>query len=236
MVRMIALREGIGDLLAEGVKRAAARLGEAAVPLAVHVKGLEGPAHDPRSGKALAIGYGTASRGMCHIHPVEAMAWDSGKMDWGLQEYGLTDPETVERWDESGKAADVKLLQDGMILPDIVGICKFFMYAGLTVGHMAEMITALTGLEVDGRGLLQVGERVWNLQRLFNLREGFSRRDDLLPERVKAVPRFGKYAQEPECSIQDYEKMLSEYYEARGWDPETGYPTDAKLKELGIAR
>ncbi len=236
MVRMIALREGVGDLLADGVKRAAARLGEAAAPLAVHVKGLEGPAHDPRSGKALAIGYGTAARGMCHIHPVEAMAWDSGKMDWGLQEYGLTDPETVERWDESGKAADVKLIQDGLILPDIVGICKFFMYAGLTLDHLAEMITALTDIEVDGRGLLQVGERVANLQRLFNIREGFTRRDDLLPERVKAVPSFGKYAQERECSIQDYEKMLSEYYETRGWDPETGYPTDAKLKELGIAR
>jgi len=130
----------------------------------------------------------------------------------------------------------VKLIQDGLILPDIVGICKFFMYAGLTIDHMAEMISALTGLEVDGKGLLQVGERVANLQRLFNIREGFTRRDDRLPERVKAVPSFGKYAEEPACSIQDYEKMLSEYYEARGWDPETGNPTDAKLKELGLAR
>ncbi|UCF98440.1 MAG: hypothetical protein JSV89_02640, partial [Spirochaetaceae bacterium] len=116
LVKMIALRRGIGDKLAEGVRCMAERLGKEAERFAVHVKGLEGPAHDPRSGKALALSYGTGNRGMCHIHPVEAMAWDSGKMTWGLEEYGLADPEAVDRWAEKGKCREVKLLQDGLSL------------------------------------------------------------------------------------------------------------------------
>ncbi len=234
LVRQIALREGIGDLLADGVRAAAKRLGEAAGPFAIHVKGLEGPAHDPRCGKALAISYGTGNRGMCHIHPVEAMAWDCGKMDWGLKKYGLADPETVDRWGESGKGASVMLLQDGLSLPDILGTCKFFMYAGITVDLWAEMMSALTGSQIDGRELLRISERVYNLQRLFNLREGFTSAEDQLPERVKMVPFFGKYKAEKACGIEDFSGMLREYYEARGWDPATGAPTELKRKQLGL--
>jgi aldehyde:ferredoxin oxidoreductase len=235
MVMMMAGREGLGDLLAEGVRRTAARLGGGADEFAVHVKGLEGPAHDPRSGKALAVTYGTSSRGMCHIHPVEAMAWDSGKMDFGLKKYGLSDPESVERWDERGKGEAVRILQDGLILPDVLGICKFFMYAGLTIDHLAAMLSALTGKVIDGKVLMVVGERVANLQRLFNYREGFTNEDDTLPARVRAVPVMGKYQSEPDCAVKDYEGMLAEYYAARGWHPETGAPTEAKLRELGLA-
>ncbi len=235
LVKMIAHREGVGDLLAHGVKRAAERLGGSASDFAVHVKGMEGPAHDPRSGKALAVTYGTGNRGMCHIHPVEAMAWDSGKMDFGLMKYGLPDPESVERWDEQGKGPAVRLLQDGLILPDVLGTCKFYMYAGVTIDHWASLVHALTGWPVDGKVLLLIGERVSNLQRLFNVREGFGKADDMLPARVRAVPASGEYAAEPDCAIKDYEGMLSDYYAARGWDLETGIPGDDKLQGLGLA-
>jgi aldehyde:ferredoxin oxidoreductase len=235
LLKMISHREGIGDLLAEGVRVAAKRIGKGAEAFAVHVKGLEGPAHDGRSGKALAISYGTGNRGMCHIHPVEAMAWDSGKMDWGLQKYGLPDPNQVGRWDEAGKGTAARLLQDGLNLPEILCTCKFFMYAGVTVDHWAAILSALTGRPYSGLDLLDIAERVYTLQRLFNLREGFTAADDQLPERVKAVPAFGKYQAEPACAIQDYDSMLREYYVARGWDPHTGVPTSATLKRLGIA-
>jgi aldehyde:ferredoxin oxidoreductase len=234
LLRRIAHREGLGDLLADGVRRAAQRLGQGSEAFAVHVKGLEGPAHDGRSGKALALSYGTGNRGMCHIHPVEAMAWDSGKMDWGLQKYGLPDPERVQRWDEAGKGPAVKLLQDGLSLPDILCTCKFFMYAGITVDHWAELLSAVTGRHYDGAALLEVAERVYTLQRLFNLREGFSRADDQLPERAKAVPAFGRYRDQPACALGDFDAMLREYYLARGWDPDTGVPTEATLKRLRI--
>ena len=235
MVMMMAGREGLGDLLAEGVKRAAERRGGGAEKFAVHVKGMEGPAHDPRSGKALAVAYGTANRGMCHIHPLEAMAWDSGKMDFGLMKYGLTDPESVDRWDERGKGGAVRLLQDCLILPDVVGICKFYMYSGLTIDHLAALLTSLTGKDIDAHTLLMAGERVTNLQRLFNFREGFSKKEDALPDRVKTVPVMGKYQSAPDCGIKDYDGMLADYYEARGWDPDTGAPKKSKLKELGLA-
>jgi aldehyde:ferredoxin oxidoreductase len=235
LVKMIAGREGIGDLLADGVRTAAKKLGQGSHEFAIHVKGLEGPAHDPRSGKALALTYGTASRGMCHIHPVEAMAWDRGKLDWGLRAHGLRDPQSVDRWDETGKGRDVKVLQDGLTLPDILGTCKFFMYAGITVEIWAELLGALTGWDVTAEELLRVGERAINLQRMFNAREGGTPADDRVPARVLAKPSFGKYADQPACAVGDYEGMLSEYYEARDWDPVTGVPRQRKLKQLGLA-
>ncbi|KKL64658.1 hypothetical protein LCGC14_2162760, partial [marine sediment metagenome] len=82
--------------------------------------------------------------------------------------------------------------------------------------------------------LMKIGERVINLQRMFNMREGFSRKDDMIPERMKKVPSFGIYKDENRCGISDYEAMLNEYYEARGWDLETGAPSKDKLDELGI--
>ena len=234
LVRMISLREGIGDTLAEGVKIASERLGKGSEKYAIHGKGLEAPAHDQRSGKVLGVAYGTANRGMCHIHPLEGMAYDSGKMDWGLMKYGVPDPNTIDRWDEKGKGKIVKMLQDGLILPDILNTCKFFMYAGIHLDHLAELLSAVTGWHIDGQELLKVGERVINLQRLFNMREGFRREDDLLPARMKQRPAFGFYEKEDRCAIQDFEGMLDEYYQARGWDAETGIPLKEKLLELAL--
>lgn len=234
LIKMISERQGIGSLLAEGVRNAANTLGKGAEKFAIHVKGLEGPAHDPRSGKALAVTYATAARGMCHIHPLEGMAYDRGKADWGLIKHGLQDPETCDRWDESGKGKAVKLLQDGLILPDIVGTCKFMMYAGVTTEHWSDMLNEITGWDTDANELILVGERVINLQRLFNMREGFTRKDDQLPERVRNLPEFGKYKNESACAVMDMDKMLDEYYESRGWNKSSGSPTSETLSFLSI--
>lgn len=234
MVRKIAFREeGLGDLMARGVKVSAEYIGEGAEDFAIHCKGLEGPAHDPRSGKCLALAYGTGNRGMCHIHPVEAKAYDSEKIDFGLQQYGLPDPALVERWQESGKGEMVKILQDGCVIPDVIGTCKFYMYMGLDLDIYARILSAVTGQNFSGRDLLTVGERVNNLQRLFNIREGFARKDDYLPQRVLQVPAFGNYSRAENCSVKNYDAMLDEYYLARGWDS-NGIPSASKLKELGI--
>jgi aldehyde:ferredoxin oxidoreductase len=234
LVKLIATREGLGSLLADGVRAAAERLGPQAKEYAVHVKGLEGPAHDGRSGKALAVSYGTANRGMCHIHPAEAMAWDSGKMDWGMGPLHLKNPEGVDRWAEKDKGQSVKLIQDGLNLPDILGTCKFFMYAGVGVQELASMLASVTGWKVAPEELLEVSERAIVLQRLFNLREGFTALDDQLPARVRAVPAFGKYAGQKDCGINDFPSMLRDYYKERGWDAETGIPGKAVLERLGL--
>lgn len=233
LVKKIAAREGVGDLMARGVKAASEIIGEASRPLAIHCKGLEGPAHDPRSGKCLALAYGTGNRGMCHIHPVEAKAYDSEKIDFGLQSVGLPDPVLVDRWAEKGKGTIVKILQDGCVVPDIIGTCKFYMYMGIDLEIYADLISAITGWYISERDLLLAGERVNNLQRLFNVREGVTRRDDLLPERVLRRPLFGDYSSEEECVVRNYEAMLDEYYIARGWN-EAGIPEAAKIRELGI--
>jgi aldehyde:ferredoxin oxidoreductase len=106
-----------------------------------------------------------------------------------------------------------------------LGICRFYTYFNaLDVGDLAKMISSLTGWDIDGGGLLAVGERVYNLQRMFNVREGIRKSDDMLPERCRKLPEFGKYASVKECEIKDQARMLEEYYEARGWDKETGVP------------
>jgi aldehyde:ferredoxin oxidoreductase len=234
LVKMISFREGVGDILAEGVRRASEKIGKGSEAYAIHCKGLEGPAHDPRAGKALAVTYGTANRGMCHIHPLEGMAYDAGKIDWGLMKYGLPDPNDVERWAEKGKGKIVKKLQDGLMLPDIMNTCKFFMYADITLEHLAEIYSSMTGWEVSGEDLMTVGERVLNLQRMFNVREGVARADDQLPARVLQQPAFGFYEKEAQCATQNFDDMLDEYYNARKWDKQTGKPSEEILKELGL--
>lgn len=234
LVEMISKRERIGNILAEGVMRVAKQIGPEAEEYAIHCKGLEGPAHDPRSGKLLAVTYGTANRGMCHIHPLEGMSYDAGKTDWGMIAYGAPDPNGLDRWDEKGKGTITKTLQDGLIIPDVLGVCKFFMYAGLTLEHYAKLLAALTGWSITGKDLVKVGERVSNLQRLFNNREGFGRQEDMIPERVKQKPLFGLYKDEDRCAIKDFGGMLEEYYIARGWDVNTGRPKKEKLLELGL--
>jgi aldehyde:ferredoxin oxidoreductase len=96
------------------------------------------------------------------------------------------------------------------------------------------MLSAMTGWEIDGFELMKIGERVINLQRMFNMREGFDREDDMIHERMKKLPAFGIYKDESRCGISDYEAMLDEYYDARGWDKKTGKPLKEKLAELEI--
>ena len=234
LVQRIANRTGIGRILGEGTRRASQEIGRGSSDLTVEVKGLEGPAHDGRSGKALAIMYGVANRGMCHIHPLEGMAYDSLKNDFGLVPYGVPDPKTVDRWVEKGKGKIAKTLQDFGILPDILGICKFYAYNGLHLPELAELISSLTGWDIDEEELLNIGERVYNLQKMFNVREGLGRKDDYLPERVHKLPEIGQYSSMAECEIKDYERLLDEYYRARGWSIETGIPTKEKLQQLDL--
>jgi len=97
-------------------------------------------------------------------------------------------------------------------------------YVGLGLEELARMISALTGWDVDGRELLRVGERVYDLQRMFKTREGIRKTDDMLPERCLKLPEFGEYASVKECEIKNLSRMLEECYQARGWSKETGVP------------
>jgi aldehyde:ferredoxin oxidoreductase len=233
IIKKIAFREGIGAILADGVVRASKAIGKGSEEFAINVKGLEGAAHDPRSGKALAITYGTGNTGMNHIHPIEGNAYDLYKHDFGLIPYGLEDPNKVDGFEEKGKGKASKLLVDFGIIPDVIGLCKFYVYAGLTPDDISKELSLLTGWNINGKELLKIGERVNNLQRMFNIREGISRKDDQMPERLKETSEFGKYSHVPGYAINDYDLMLNEYYDASGWD-ENGVPKTDKLSELGL--
>lgn len=108
------------------------------------------------------------------------------------------------------------------------------MYSGIYLDELSEIFSAITGWDIDGKEMLKVGERVFNLQRMFNVREGFRRGDDMIPKRVMRKPAFGLYVDEERCAIKDFDGMLDEYYEARGWDIKTGVPSQKKLQDLGV--
>jgi aldehyde:ferredoxin oxidoreductase len=220
LVNKIASKDSLGALLGKGVRYAAQELGNGADKLAVHIKGLEGPAHDPRSGKALAVTYALGNRGMCHIHPLNAAAYDSRKNNFGLIPYGLTDPQTLDRWKEEGKGKEAKFLQDFGIIPDVLGICKFYIFRGIGPDELARLLSTLTGWDINGREILTIGERVYNLQRKFNVKEGIGKADDMLPERCLQMPEFGKYSSTSECQLKDPVGMIEECYKARGWSKE----------------
>ncbi|MFW9788644.1 MAG: aldehyde ferredoxin oxidoreductase family protein [Candidatus Thorarchaeota archaeon] len=214
IIEDIAYMRGLGAEMSEGSKRLAERYG--APELAMQVKGLELPAYDPRGAQGHALGYATSNRGGCHLR------------SYLIGPEVLGSPVLVDRDRPDGKADLVMLYQDLSAAMDCMVVCRFTNFAW-TVDDYAEMISAGTGLELSGRDLLQLGARIYNLERLFNLREGFTSKDDTLPPRFfKPLPEGGSRKR-----VVHLEQMLKEYYKLRGWDKE-GRPTKDTLKKLDL--
>ncbi|KPV62615.1 MAG: Tungsten-containing aldehyde ferredoxin oxidoreductase [Candidatus Bathyarchaeota archaeon BA1] len=216
LVKKIALREGIGKELGEGSKRLAERHG--CPELAMQVKGLELPAYDPRGAQGHALAYATSNRGGCHLR-----AYLIGPEILGT-------PALVDRFRPDGKADLVITYQNLFAALDSMILCVFTSFA-LSPDHYAKFTSAVTGLRFADEDVMKIGERIWNLERLFNMREGFGKKDDTLPLRFLKTPL-------PEGGSRGrrvlLDKMLKEYYDLRGWDGE-GFPLKSKLKELGLS-
>jgi aldehyde:ferredoxin oxidoreductase len=205
---------GLGAEMSEGSKRLAERYG--APELAMQVKGLELPAYDPRGAQGHALGYATSNRGGCHLR------------SYLIGPEVLGSPVLVDRDRPDGKADLVMLYQDLSAAMDCMVVCRFTNFAW-AVDDYAEMVSAGTGVELSGHDLLRLGERIYNLERLFNLREGFTAKDDSLPPRFfKPLPEGGSRNR-----VVHLDEMLPEYYKLRGWDEE-GRPTKDTLKKLAI--
>jgi len=237
MLDKIAHRDGIGDILANGVRAAAKHFGPDAEEAALHVKGMELPAHEPRSeSKILGLQYAVSARGACHMHPNWASCWDSGNFSSGLREFGLPWP-PPDKFAETGfqKGEGYRFLVFQGEIVEILGCCIFHSWGAddecLTPQLYGEMLRTLTGLNLTDQELMRAAERSWNMKRCFNVREGLRREDDRLPklmfEPLPDGPAKG------EC-FKDLEGMLDEYYDAFGWDRETGIPTEAVLKNLDM--
>jgi aldehyde:ferredoxin oxidoreductase len=231
LIEKIALREGFGSLLAEGVRRVAEKVGGEAPKLALHVKGLEMPYHDPRAGKTQAIAYGVSNTGMDHIHPHETLDVECYGADLGLIPFGLPDLKDIDRFAETpDKAKIAKLVMDWGTVADALVICKFHQYIDLGPDKYAKLLSCATGWNITGRDLLEIGNRIFNLCRAFNVREGIRRGDDELPERIKQPATSGSTKG---VGITNYEDMLKEFYELEGWS-EDGIPKPKKLQQLGL--
>ncbi|MEJ2305153.1 MAG: aldehyde ferredoxin oxidoreductase family protein [Anaerolineales bacterium] len=218
LVPKIALREGIGDVLAEGTERAAKKFGHPEISMSV--KGQTIPAYDPRGIKGMGIAYATSNRGACHLRgytpAAEVVANVLGATD-------LTDP---LEW--KGKGELTVIFQNVHAMTDCLDVCKFTTFAE-SLDTFAEQYSAITGVKVDADYLLKAGERVYNLERYYNNLAGFGEGSDYLPERFLKEPSTGPGSTGQVCEL---DLMLEEYYKARGW--ENGVVPEEKLRELEI--
>jgi aldehyde:ferredoxin oxidoreductase len=216
MVKKIALREGIGDELAGGSYRFAATYGHPEISMGA--KKQELPAYDPRGLQGHGLAYATSVRGGDHVY------------GYLVAPEVLGSPQKLDPYVTTGKAGWVKIFQDLTAAIDASGMCLFTSFA-LGADDYAELLAVSTGIPYNAAALLKTGERIWNLQKMYNLRRGFSSKDDTLPDRFLKVP-----LQEgaPKGQVWQRDVLLKEYYSLRGWDSE-GRPTDAKKKELGLS-
>lgn len=239
LIEKIVDRVDIGDLLAEGVRRAAEKIGGGAEEFACHGKGLEAPAHDTRgTSKSFAIQYAVGNpRGACHIEPVWPALWDFSELTLGLREFGLPWP-PPSRFKETGvkRGTAYRILILFGELAGVLGICRFPLQAAedrnLNPRRLSALVSALTGWSLKPENLFEVSERAYTLKRCFNVREGVSRKDDRLPKRLMEPLKTGPTKG---VRVENLEGMLDEFYEAMGWDLKTGIPSKAKLEELGLA-
>jgi aldehyde:ferredoxin oxidoreductase len=225
LVDQIAGGRALGALLGQGTRRAAAALGPEAAAFAPHSKGLELPYHDPRALHSMAVSYATSNRGACHLSSM------SYHVDRGIPiaELGYDGPPSM--MESAGKARVARDMQDFIGLFNPLGLCKFLIKTGVGPSHLAAWLQAATGLDLGVADLLLVGERIFQLQRLINVRLGVRRADDTLPARFLEQARPDGAAA---GSLPDLAAMLDEYYTLRGWDPH-GIPTPAALDRVGLA-
>jgi aldehyde:ferredoxin oxidoreductase len=238
-IRKIASREGYGELLAQGQKAFASQIGPAAVEKLDLVKGLAPHAYEFRSFHGTALMQAVGHRGdplplrgsLLEVDWNHAPEWfqQVAKENFGSEEAAI--PTSYE-----GKARAAVISEHWERVPDNLGICKWiyglFAYQDVSMAH--RLFNLVTGKDWDLEQLLKVSERVRNLERLFDVRQGLTRKDDDLPKKFFEVPLSkGKFAGEV-LDRAKFEKMKDEYYEIRGWDKETGIPTREKLVELGL--
>ena len=224
LIKKIASREGIGNILAEGSRGAAGIIGKGAEDYAIHVKGLELPAYEPRGAKSMGYNYATASIGASHCYGYAAQ-----------DVWGAPVPRTTNRFEEVENADIVIYNQDETANKETGIICGFAGNWGWVPDLFGKMLAAARGIDeyTDNDHLRLVGERIVNLERLINLREGFGRQDDSLPKRMRTEPLHTGEAEGEGQVVRHQDEFLDRYYELRGWSKE-GAPTTDKLKALGL--
>ncbi len=233
LIEKIAYRKGCGDMLAEGVYRLSKMLGPKTEYYAMHVKGQEIPAQDGRAQQSMGLAHVTSSRGADHLKGFPTID-ETGYPGEAIKRYGKDKlPEIVTGTEWKYKPLVVKDGEDFCAVLDSAVVCKFgtMFPPALYWEEIAEGIKYATGMDIDVYKLKKIGERIYNLQRVYNIMCGISKKDDKLPERFVKEKSPSKRAKGHVVYI---DKMLPEYYKLRNWDTKTGYPTKEKLAELGL--
>jgi aldehyde:ferredoxin oxidoreductase len=218
IVKKTAYREGIGELLSVGSERLAERLGHGSDKFLYTVKGLEIAGHSPRGVRTMGLSYAISTRGGSH-HDARPVYLDPS------EEPGFSDQPAY-----CIKSNHATAIGDSLVM------CRFFTeraFGRELENTLAEMIQLVTGWDIDLNEMNTIGERIYNLERLINVRRGLTRLGDTLPYRVMNEPIPDGPVKGRFCPRDELDKMLDEYYRLRGWD-ERGIPTDEKLKELGL--
>jgi aldehyde:ferredoxin oxidoreductase len=215
LVKMIGERTGIGNELAEGSFRFAERHGHP--EFSMSVKALEIPAYDPRGIQGMGVAYATSNRGACHLRA------------YMTSPEVLGNPALIDRFKIDGKASLTILLQNISAATDSMVLCRFSQFA-MNPEHYARLLRAVTDIPFSARDLMDIGERIFNLERVFNVREGFGREADSLPKRVLETPLPEGHSKNVTVAL---EPMLDEYYKLRGWTS-NGIPTINTLSELKL--
>jgi aldehyde:ferredoxin oxidoreductase len=216
-VRMIALRQGFGNVLADGANAVAKHFGHPEIAMTAKGQGI--PAYDPRGLKGMGLGYATSNRGACHLRAYTPAA------ELGVMPFGSLKVDPLA-W--KGKGELVKIFQDIHAFSDSMDLCKFSAFA-MGAEEYAQQYSALVGVPFTTDDVLKTGERIYNLERHYNNLAGFGAGSDTLPKRFTEEASTMPGSQGHVCELKD---MLDEYYKARGW--ENGVAPEAKLKELGI--
>ncbi|MCX6348703.1 MAG: aldehyde ferredoxin oxidoreductase family protein, partial [Candidatus Aureabacteria bacterium] len=230
LVKQIAFRKGIGDEAAKGMKYLAEKIGQGSMDFALQVKGMELPAYDPRTGKGFGLGLAVASRGGDHLRALPNFELLSYKPEEGVKWFN--DPHTVDPYAWQGKADMVLWHEDFAAVVDSAEMCKYCMFATYAIlpPDLADLIRAAAGIPWDGKSIMKAGERILNVERLFNVACGLTPEYDCLPKRFLKEPLPEGPAK---GQVVELDKMLPRYYAVRGWGAD-GRPTAKKLKELGI--
>ncbi len=227
ILKQLSYREGFGSLLADGSRIAAKKIGKGSEKYAMHVKGLELPAYDVRGAKAHGLNFATSFTGADHCR------------GYAFQEiFGIPVPKEVDRFAVEGKGELTKWNQDiRTAVTDAPTMCAFIFdmaVVGIAAQNTADLMEAVTGVSYSTDDILEVGERINNLARAFNVREGFTRSDDTLPDRLMDETIPGGASKWHSITRDELKQMLDEYYAARGWDIESGSPSREKLNSLNL--
>ncbi|MBU1416894.1 MAG: aldehyde ferredoxin oxidoreductase family protein [Proteobacteria bacterium] len=226
-VRKIATRDGLGNLLADGVKRAAKKLGNGADHAAMHVKGLEMSSCGVRASKGEAISFAVSPRGGDHLRPYASTIDAFGYRD---VELGIT--EEVD-YLEDGNKSWVKPLQELSMATNMLGVCLFgSITLGVKPESWARLLSTVTGKPISGPELLKAAERVLNMERMINAKLGFNRKNDTLPKRLLTEPAPDSRGK---GQVVDLDKVLDSYYHSMGWEITTGLPKSETLEKLNLS-